>query len=93
MSGDDLDTDGLLLRESDLRFSLRALSRVLPRDLGLSAGGERLRTGLRLYPLARPLYPTGLRETLRLRLLLVLYLDTEFRDHVLIFVLSTAKKI
>lgn len=48
MSGDDLDTDGLLLLESDLRFSIRAVSRVLPRDLGLSAGGERLRTGLRL---------------------------------------------
>lgn len=43
----DLDPDGLLLTETDLRFSDRDASRRLPRDLGFSAAGERLRTGLR----------------------------------------------
>lgn len=59
----DLDPDRLLLLEID-----RARS---PRDLGLPAGGERLRTGLLLYPppLPRSRYTGGLREMLRLLLL------------------------
>lgn len=43
----DLEPEGLLLTETDLRFSDRDTSRRLPRDLVLSTAGERLRTGLR----------------------------------------------
>jgi len=43
----DLDPDGLLLTEADLCFSERDPSRMLPRDLSFSGGGEQLRTGLR----------------------------------------------
>jgi len=63
----DLEPEGLLLTETDLRLSESNPSRAW--DLRFSTGGEWLRTGLR-----RPRKPMGLREMLRVRLLLLLYL-------------------